>query len=478
MNELPSTPLTVIGAGPAGIMAAYTAADAGMDVTLIDSELQPGGQYYHQSPPEFRFSRAIDSKSGRADAPTVLAKLNHPRIRMLCNTQVWGVFDQHILGLADGEHGFMLATDRVILATGAYDRPLAFPGWTLPGILGAGAAMRMVKTQWVLPGKRILLAGLGPLQLALADTLLKAGAEVVCVAEAANPLKNLEQLPKFFGHWDRLGEAVKYNYSLVMHKVPMLYNHAIVAASGNEQVEKATIARLDDQGAPLPGTEKTYDVDAVCLGYGLLPSFQLAAAFDCRLTYEPNLSWFVPTHDRYLETSQAGIFVAGDVTNIAGSKVALLEGQIAGLSAARQLGVITSVEFDLKTKPLFAKLKKLERLASALQTIYAFRPGLNNLANDETVLCRCEEVTVSQVKEAVANGATDMHQVKLATRTGMGYCQGRFCSVLTAPIIAKQTGKPLDEVMPFTVRPPLQPVSLKILASLDETTPKMMPGDR
>lgn len=468
MPELIPTPLTIIGAGSAGIMAAYTAAEAGVDVTLIDEEPLPGGQYYHQSPPDFQFSRAIDSKSGRIDGPSVLAKVSHPKIRVLCNTLVWGVFEQHILGLTDGEQSFTLPTDRVILATGAYDRPLAFPGWTLPGILGAGATMRMVKTQWVLPGRRILLAGLGPLQLALADALVKAGAEVVCVAEAANPLKSFNQLPKFWGHWDRIGEAISYTYNLARHHVPVRYNHAILAASGKEHVERATIVRLDEGGAPVPGTEKTYQVDAICLGYGLLPSYQLAAAFECKLAYDPNLCWFSPVHNRYLETSQSGIFVAGDVTDIAGSKVALLEGQIAGLAAAYQLKYLDDKELAEQVRPLFSKLHRLERLAGALQKIYAFRPGLNRLAKEDTPLCRCEEVTVSQVKEAIANGATDLHQVKLATRAGMGYCQGRFCSSLVAPFIAEATGKSVSEILPFTVRPPVHPVSLKILANASE----------
>ena len=465
MSEPLPTPLTVVGAGPAGIMAAYTAAEAGVDVTLIDNNPLPGGQYYRQSPPEFKFSNSIAALSGRVDGPDVLNKLASSRIRTFYDTLVWGVFDEKKLVLADSEQGFILPTDRVILATGAYDRPLAFPGWTLPGVLGAGATLRMVKTQWVLPGKRILLAGLGPLQLALADTLIKSGAEVVCIAEAANPFKKLQQLPKFWGNWDRIGEAIGYYNTLRKHKVPLLYDHAIVEAAGQEHVEKATIAQLDAQGTPIPGTQKEFGVDAVCLGYGLLPSFQLAAAFDCQLRFDKRSGWFAPDHDHTMESTQPGIFVAGDVSDIAGSKVALVEGQIAGLNAIYQLGAISEQEFAKRLSPLYSKLKKLNRLADALQEIYAFRPGLTKLAKEDTLLCRCEEVTVARVKEAIADGATDLHQVKLATRTGMGYCQGRFCSALIAPLIAEATGQSLSDLVPFTVRPPIQPIPLKILAS-------------
>ena len=465
MADLIPTPLTVVGAGPAGIMAAFTAAEAGVNVTLIDDNPLPGGQYYRQSPHEFKFTNSIDGQSGRVDAPIVLNKLPHPKIRTLYKTSAWGVFDHHNLALTDGEQSDMLPTDRVILATGASDRPFAFPGWTLPGIMGAGAALRMIKTQWVLPGKRILLAGLGPLQLVLADALLKAGAEVVCVAEAANPFKSWQQLPKFWGHWDRLQEAVVYSSALVRHKVPFLFNHAIIEASGNEHVESAKIARLDDHGAPIPGTEQQYDVDAVCLGYGLLPLFQLASAFGCKLGFDQHLGWFAPIHDQNMESTQPGIFVAGDLTDVAGSKAALVAGEIAGLNAIHQLGVIDEKTLAEKLAPLNTRLMGLNRLADALHQIYAFRPGLIRAAKDDTLLCRCEEVTLGEVKQAVANGATDLHQVKLATRAGMGYCQGRFCSPLIAPVIAEATGQPLSDLLPFTVRSPIQPIPLRILAS-------------
>jgi thioredoxin reductase/bacterioferritin-associated ferredoxin len=458
-------PLTVIGAGPAGIMAAFTAAEAGVDVVLIDENPQSGGQYYRQSPPEFTFDNPINGLSGREDAQEVLGKLSHPKIRTLYNTQVWGIFEPRILALADQEQSFLLQADKVILATGAYDRPLAFPGWTLPGVFGAAATLRMIKTQWVLPGRRVLLAGLGPLQLALADALLRAGTDVVCVAEAANPTKSWQQLPKFWGHWDRLREASTYMASLRKHRVPLLFNHAIIEASGEDQVEKVKIARLDPQGVPISDTERQFEVDAICLGYGLLPSFQLAAALGCRLHYDEHLGWYAPYHNSHMETNQEGVFVAGDVTDISGAKVAIVEGQIAGLTAAYQLGLLSETTFAQRLVPAYRTLRHLNRLASAMQEIYAFRPGLSHLAKDDTLLCRCEEITYGQVQDALANGAVDLNQVKLATRSGMGYCQGRFCSVLIAPLIAQATDQPISKIQPFTVRPPIQPIPLKVLAN-------------
>jgi D-hydroxyproline dehydrogenase subunit alpha len=465
MPDLTLSPLTVVGAGPAGIMAAYTAAQAGVDVTIIDDNPLPGGQYYRQSPSEFVISDPVAAHSGRPEASVLYGKLEHPKIKTLYNMNVWGVFEQRKLALADRNQSYLLQADRIVLATGAYDRPLAFPGWTLPGVFGAGATLRMVKTQWLLPGKRVLLAGLGPLQLALADTLLKLGVEVVCVADAADPFSSWRHMPKFWGHWDRLGEAYTYINTLRKHKVPLLFNQVIVEASGKDHVESATIASLDKKGAPIRGTERRFEVDTICLGYGLLPSLQLASALDCELRFDANLSWFVPVHNEKMETSQPGIFVAGDVTDSGGAKVAIAEGRVAGLVAAYQLGYLSENKLNEHILPAMAELDHYNRLASALQAIYAYRPGLSTLAQDDTLLCRCEEVTYGQVKQALADGAADLHQVKLYTRAGMGYCQGRFCSVLIAPIISQATGQPLLDVYPFTVRPPIQPVPIHVLAS-------------
>jgi thioredoxin reductase/bacterioferritin-associated ferredoxin len=446
-------------------MAAHAAANAGVAVTVIDDNVLPGGQYYRQSPDEFKVSDPVAAHSGHPEAAGLYARLDHPNIHMIHQMEVWGVFDQGTLALTDHEQAFLLETDRVVLATGAYDRPHAFPGWTLPGVLGAGAALRMVKTQWLLPGKRILLAGLGPLQLSLADLLLKSGVDVVCVAEAADPLSAWRSLPGFWGHWDRLREAFDYRRTLWKHRVPLLFSHAVVSAEGAGQVEKATIARLDKEGAAIPGTEQAFDVDTVCLGYGLLPSYQLPAAFGCELRYDDKLRWFVPRHDANMETSESGVFVAGDVTDMGGAHVAAAEGRVAGLAAANQLGSLDSAALADVLEPAQAALRRLNRLANALQGIYAFRPGLAHLTRDDTVICRCEEVRAREIRDSLSKGAIDLHQVKLHTRTGMGYCQGRICSALTAPIIARQTGRPLSEMKPYTTRPPIQPISLGELAA-------------
>lgn len=464
-NSLQPRPLTVIGAGPAGIMAAFVAAEAGVRVIVIDENPAPGGQYYRQSPLEFDISNQSAAHSGHPEAAALYARLKHPNIQMLHNLRVWGVFDERTIALTDEERTFLLETEKVVLAAGAYDRPLSFPGWTLPGIIGAGAALRMIKTQWVLPGRRVLLAGLGPLQLSLADLLLKSGVEVVCVAEAANPFAGWRFLPGLWGHWDRLREAYEYRQTLRKNRVPLLFNHAIISAEGEGQVEKATIARLDKDGVPFPGTEQMFEVDTICLGYGFLPSYQLPVAFGCELRFDPQLRWHVPYHNDRMETTVPGVFVAGDITDMGGAQVAAVEGHVAGLQSAHQLGLLNSAALHSQLTPALAELRRLNRLATALRRIYAFRPGLESLMQGDTIICRCEDLRCDSVEEVIVTGANDLHQVKTQSRAGMGYCQGRICSPLIAPLIARQTGQEIGGLKPFTIRPPIQPVRLGALAA-------------
>lgn len=460
-SQISPTPLTVIGAGPAGIQAAYAAAQAGIDVTVIDENQYPGGQYYRQAPPEIK----LPENCLHAEAESVYALLNHPKIQVLTNRVVWGVFEDRILAISDHQETIQLPVNRVVLATGAYERPLAFPGWTLPGIMGAGAALRMVKSQGLLPGKRVLLAGLGALQLPLASLLLELGVDVVGIAEASDPLAQVTHFPPILRHPDRVKEAISYFWTIRKHRVKLFYRHAIIRAQGSEQVETATIAAIDREGHPIAGTEKTFDVDCVCLGYGFLPLFQLPVAFGCRLEFNEDLQWYVPYHTETMETNIPGVFVAGDVTDMGGAVVAAAEGRVAGITASYQLGAIDESTYQHELQPALTKLRRLNRLARSLQKIYAFPKGLAFLADEETILCRCEEITLGKLKEVLREGVENLSQVKRLSRAGMGYCQGRNCSVLVAPYLHQKSQQPLSEIGPFTVRPPLHPVPLEIITS-------------
>jgi D-hydroxyproline dehydrogenase subunit alpha len=463
--------LVVIGAGPAGIQAALSAAESGVDVVLIDGYAQPGGQYFRQLPAAFR---SDDRTRHQAQASALLRRLRESKIRVLSNATVWGAFpategDGWQVALYGPSIAPCLDARALILAAGAYDRPVAFPGWTLPGVMTAGAAQTLLKSQRVLPGRRVLLSGTGPLQLSVAASLVRAGAEVVSVLEGSSfGLSNVRQAPAVWGQWERLREG--WGYLQVLRRVPYHFGWAAIEARGSEQVEEAVIARLDADWRPVPGTEQTLSVDTILIGYGFIPSTQLSRLLGCEHEYDLRRGGYVPVRDDNMRTSLPGVFMAGDGAGIGGAELSMLEGQLAGFSAAEFLGHLTAAGMRERRAPLEGSLARERRFARMLGEFYTPGPGIFDLPNDDTIICRCEEVTVGEVRAAAADGVRSMTELKALTRLGMGNCQGRICGELAARILAHELGLGEDFLASshatgvFTARPPIHPVPLADMA--------------
>jgi NADPH-dependent 2,4-dienoyl-CoA reductase/sulfur reductase-like enzyme len=356
----------------------------------------------------------------------------------------------------------------LIIALGAYDRPVPFPGWTLPGVLTAGGAQRLVKTQRVLPGERILLAGTGPLQLALAHQILHAGGQVAAIVEAASIDNWLELACGAFGQWSLLSDAWRYLWGITKARVPLLRRHVLVEVRGDGKVEEAVIARADPEWRVVPGTTRTVAADAVFVGYGFVPSVELTRLAGCEHHYQPELGGWVPVRDENMATTTDGVYAVGDCAGVAGSLVALEEGRIAGLAAAHAMGCLSREEAQRRASPCRNRLRSLTRLRRALDAISVPRRGLYELATDDTVVCRCEEITLGDICKAVAEGADDLNAIKRMTRTGMGSCQGRYCGPALQEIVARVRGIPASGVGSLNPRPPVRPVPIHVLAGHGE----------
>lgn len=434
----------VVGGGPAGIGAALAAAEGGLSVVLADEHARPAGQYFKAPPGE------DGGRIGR-----LRADLRQRGVEVIPDALVWGLFDRRdVMVVHDGRSEHVRA-GAVVLATGAYDRPVPFPGWTLPGVITAGAAQTLVKAMRVLPGRRVLLAGAGPFLLPVARALVEAGAEVV-IAEATPRQAWLRLAPAALGQPRRIAEAAGYVRALGRGRVRRLFGHRIVRALGVDSVEAAVICRVDRDWRALPGTERTLEVDAVALGYGFLPSTELAESCGCTLRFDPEAeAWFVAVDER-MQTSERGLFAAGEVTGIAGAEVAFWEGRLAGASAAGA---------ERLAEEARRRLPGPRRFAAALNRVFRPRPGLwEGLAGDVAV-CRCEEVTAGEIRERVAEGCATPKALKDWTRAGMGLCQARICGALLARLIAEGTGTPLEAVPRGSVRPPVKPVPIEVLAT-------------
>ncbi|MGW1776056.1 FAD/NAD(P)-dependent oxidoreductase [Streptomyces sp. NPDC002104] len=449
--------LAVVGAGPAGLAAAVTAAGLGLRVVLLDAGERPGGQYFRHPAPGLGAARPEALHHGWPDFASREAALRGHvaagRITHLPQHHVWTVVPEgpgwvlHAVVGPDEDPAAVRAR-AVLLATGAYERQLPFPGWTLPGVVGAGGAQAMLKGGLVLPGSRVVVAGSGPLLLAVAGSLAAAGARVPAVVEAAAYTGYAAHVPALLRNPGKLAEGATYGGALLRHGVRVLIRHAVTEAHGTDRVEAVTVARLDRDWRPVPGTGRRIPCDAVAVGHGLVPQLELATGIGCatRLGQDATVALEVDAGQR---TSVPGIWSAGETCGIGGAQLALAEGEIAAHSVAG--------------RPVPARLARtrtrLRAFAAAMAGAHRPGPGWTGWLREDTDVCRCEEVPAGRIREAVEDlGARDARTVKLLTRAGMGWCQGRMCGPAVAALAG--TGPAPDR------RPLSCPVPLRHLAAL------------
>jgi NADPH-dependent 2,4-dienoyl-CoA reductase/sulfur reductase-like enzyme len=460
------TDVGVVGAGPAGMAAALAAAECGLSVTVCDEYPRPGGQFFKRAGGVFALGGAhLGREHERGER--LRRALAQGRIRVLSEALVWGAFPGNALMINHGGRSEVLRARAVVIATGAYDRPVPFPGWTLPGVITAGGAQTLAKTQWVKPGQRMLLAGAGPFVLPVAESLLRAGVDIVTIVEATRPREWWRHAAALRGQWERFAEAFAYWRRLRRARVPVLFGHKILRVEGDEAVGAAVVAPVDGDWRAGAGEERRFAVDAVATGYGFLPNLELADLLGCEARWDShNQSWFVAVDER-LATSRPGIFAAGEITGIGGSAIALEEGRIAGISAAEHLGALDAAGAVRLRAPSQRAHRRLQRFAAMVNALFAPRPGLWEGIAGDTLVCRCEEVTAADVRNCVREGCRTPKEVKDWTRAGMGLCQGRICRSLVAQAIAEERRVPAREVARPSVRPPIKPTPIGVLATTE-----------
>jgi D-hydroxyproline dehydrogenase subunit alpha len=458
--------LLILGAGPAGMAAAIEAAKAGARVTMLDENARPGGQIYRQHRAGFRVVDADVLGHDYQRGQELLREFASVagQVEYLDEALVWGIAPDNELDFVRQGESRSVRYRHLIIAVGAYDRSVPFPGWTLPGVFTAGGAQRLVKSERVLPGERILLAGTGPLQLAIANQIVDAGGTVAAIAEAGNIDRWMSLAKGAWGQWTLIADAWRYWSGIRKAGIPLWREHILVEVRGDGHVEEAVVACVDQEWRPVPGTARTLPVDTVCIGYGFVPSVELTRLARCEHHYDPLLGGWLPVRSEDMETTTPNVFVAGDCGGVAGSFVAIEEGRVAGLAAARSLGYVSADEARRRMEPSRDRLTGLLRLRQALDEISRPRPGLYELAKDDTIVCRCEEITLGDIKAAVAEDIRDLNELKRMTRCGMGNCQGRLCGPGVQEIVARVKGVPPAEITPLAPRPPIRPVPIIALA--------------
>jgi NADPH-dependent 2,4-dienoyl-CoA reductase/sulfur reductase-like enzyme len=469
--------LAVIGAGPAGMTAAVAAAGSGARVIVLDLAGRPGGQYWRWGPAtaDGRFHHgwaaftALRARfTAHQEAGQIGYRPGHAVFHLDPPAAPGGWFRVH--AVADDRRRDYAAADAraVIVATGAYDRQLPVPGWTLPGVMAAGAAQALLKDSAVPAGRRVAVAGAGPFLLPVAAGLARAGARVVAVIEAGQPLHYLRRPAGLAASWGKLPEAAGYLAELARRRVPVLRRHAVIAAHGGTRLESVTVARIDAGWEIVPGRQRTLQVDVLAAGYGFIPQVELLAEAGARLVPAAGPGAFAAETDAGQQTTVPGLFAAGETAGVGGADLARIEGAAAGRAAARYAGYLAAPPGAAVRRARAA----LGRFAAVMESVHAVQPGWTRWPADDTIICRCEEVTLGQLRTAIGLGADDARSAKLLARPGMGWCQGRMCGHAVAGLVAAaagaggagEPGRAGPEA--FGSRPLAQPVPLRVLAEL------------
>jgi NADPH-dependent 2,4-dienoyl-CoA reductase/sulfur reductase-like enzyme len=463
--KVTETDIVIVGAGPAGLSAAIAAAQGGARVVVVDEYSKPGGQYFRQ--PQARFNRINETflgKSFQTSKPVLRAVAENARIEVRTNTLVWGAFDDGVLEVECEDRCERLIGKKIIVATGAYERPIPFPGWTLPGVMTAGAAQTMLKAQFVLAGQRILLSGTGPFQLPVATQLVQAGGNVVEILEALSARDFFRPFPKPWLHLDKVLEARTYFSALLRHRVPLRYGQTVVEARGDGRLEEVVIAPLDRDGLAQHQQARTVAADALLTNFGFIPSLQLVRLLGCATKWDDAGAFWVAQRDDDQRSSLPNVLVAGEATGIAGHRVAMAEGTLAGLTAAADLGYISASEHaDLSREPR-RRRSRHQAFADYLKENFKPRASMYQNITGETIVCRCEEVTADQVIAVASQWKGSLRAIKQCTRAGMGQCQGRICEATITRMAARISGETLEEIGRDTPRPQIKPVSVQALS--------------
>lgn len=437
-------------------------------MAVIDDRPQPGGQIDRQPSPLFEPGDALPKRQYGELLSSLAREFMERPIRYMPDTTVWGVFEDRLVATDNPQHP-IIAPERLLIANGAYETPLPFPGWTLPGVMTVGGLQNLLKTQTLVPTGKVFLSGTGPFLYLAADQLAGRGVQITAVADLASRSEWLQWAVRLVRLPSVLREGMGYFIRLYGRRIPVLFRHTVVRALGEDGLRSVVVAATDRDGRPLPGSERELPADILAVNVGFSPSTDLTRMAGCSHHIDPIALNWRPDLDLEHQSSQPGIYAAGDCAGIGFLPQNILEGELVGTEVAYRLGLLAKGEARQRIASIQRKLASYAWYSDLLAEIYAFRPGLLDLMSGATVVCRCEGVSRGAVESSFAPQISIvLDAIKRLSRAGMGQCQGKLCFPTILRMLSGEI--PADQLMSqdYRSRPPLKPISMRVLAGLAE----------
>lgn len=444
--------LVVIGSGPAGMAAACQARELGLTVIVLDEQTAVGGQIYRniETAPDERLD--ILGKD-YADGLVLAEQFRSSGSEYICGAAVWSLTSEGVVDYVANGKVRQIVGKTVLVASGAIERPFPVKGWTLPGVMGAGAGQILLKGSGALPTEPIILAGAGPLLYLLAWQYLRAGAKIAALVDTApfsSKLRALRHLHCALLGWRDLAKGLKLLAAIRRHGVPVFSGATQLVVEGE----------MHATGLSFSSRGKRHHVAAslLLLHQGVVPNTQLSWSVGAQHHWNPHQLCWHPLTDAWGRLGDSAVYVAGDSRAIVGAQASAVQGRLAALAIGERLNKIT--DLAQRSAPLWRSLARYTRIRPFLDVLY--RPSDDNRIppENDVMVCRCEEVSAGQIRQYVSLGCLGPNQTKAFGRCGMGPCQGRLCGLTVTELIASERGVEPTEVGYYRIRPPIKPVML------------------
>lgn len=452
----------VIGAGPAGLACGAELADRGLSVAVLDEQASPGGQIYRNITKASARQHSILGVDYTAGLDVVQA-FQKASLDYLPQARVWQAEPTGDVFLSHKGCSEKLSADYLVLSTGAMERPVPFPGWTLPGVMTCGGMSNLFKDSSLSPKEPVVLAGSGPLLWLVAEHLFALNAPVTAILDTTpltQILPALKHLPKALKRFDYMMRGVKMiadvHLTAIKAKVPIHRNVKNLRAEGEDRLQRVK-ATCGDK-------ELVFEATTLLVNEGIIPNTSLLRQIGCKHTWDPVQRYWYPEVAEDGRTNLPAVFVAGDGNFVHGAKSAELKGRLTALTIALEMHRLSTTEYEEQAAPVRKELEKELLPRPFIDALYAPRENLYTMS-DNTIICRCEGVTAGRIRDLVEEGYTDHNEIKAIIRCGMGPCQGRMCGPAVLELIVKTAGIQPEKARQHRLRPPIKPVSLQELAN-------------